>query len=65
MMTEKACIERIRASWLPHGDRTSDWLSFSVTMNRFMETGESYFLEKNGFRQVLIAEALVLLILSI
>ncbi|QQK76493.1 hypothetical protein HUG15_13565 [Salicibibacter cibarius] len=38
MVTEKACIKDIRSAWLPHGDRTSDWFSCSVAMNRF--TGE-------------------------
>ncbi|QQK77564.1 hypothetical protein HUG15_19580 [Salicibibacter cibarius] len=40
METEKVCIERIRSAWLPHGDRTNDWFSFSVAMNRFMVTRE-------------------------
>ncbi|QQK76805.1 hypothetical protein HUG15_15370 [Salicibibacter cibarius] len=32
MVTEKACLERIRSSWLPHGDRTSDSFSCSVVI---------------------------------
>ncbi|QQK76852.1 hypothetical protein HUG15_15630 [Salicibibacter cibarius] len=33
-------MEEVRSAWLPHGDRTSDWLSCSVAMNCFMATGE-------------------------